>query len=113
MPTVTRTGAVLGTIGYMAPEQALGEPGLDHRADIFSLGCVLYEALAGQAPFSGGSAVEVLTKIHTHDPARLRSIRPEIPLHLELLIHAMLAKRPEHRPACAQATIAALSACAS
>jgi tetratricopeptide (TPR) repeat protein len=113
MPSATNTGAVLGTIGYMAPEQARGDSNLDHRADIFSLGCVLYEALTGQAPFMGDNAVAILAKILLDDPRPIRSWRPDVPARLAAVIHSMLAKRAEDRPASARDVMASLRACAA
>jgi serine/threonine protein kinase len=73
---MTRTGAALGTPGYMAPEQARGERDLDARADLFALGCVLFEAVSGRAPFAGAHLMAVLAKVLFEDAPRLRELRP-------------------------------------
>jgi serine/threonine-protein kinase len=89
-----RTGAVVGNIGYMAPEQLSGEP-VDQRADIFSLGCILYEMVAHHQPFRGGSAPERMAAILTTSAAPLPAgaASPS----LERTIQRCLAKEPDHR----------------
>lgn len=111
--TITHTGAILGTFGYMAPEQADGSPRLDHRIDLFSLGCVLYEALAGRPPFSREDAVARLVTTGLDKPRPLKSVRPEIPARLQEVVQQVLAKRPEDRLPSATSMIAALNACAA
>ncbi len=109
---VTRTGMVVGTPSYMAPEQARGQRAIDPRADIFSLGCVLYRCLAGRAPFEGKSVLAVLTKVLLEDAPPLHTLRADVPPELEELVMRMLRKDPAERPASAAATAAALAALA-
>ncbi|WP_438011534.1 protein kinase [Sorangium sp. So ce321] len=107
---LTATGAMLGTPGYMAPEQARGEPDVDARADVFSLGCVLFKCLTGRAPFQGLDPLSVALKIVLEDPPRLRELRPEIPAALEALVTQMLSKAPDRRPSDGDAVAAELAA---
>jgi tetratricopeptide (TPR) repeat protein len=97
-PPMTRTGVVLGTVGYMSPEQATAEPAIDARADVFSLGCLLFECLTGRPAFSGAHVVAVLAKVLREDAVRLRELRPELPEALEDLVARMLAKERDVRP---------------
>jgi hypothetical protein len=101
----TRAGALIGTPGYMAPEQARGAKDLDARADVFSLGCVLFECLSGRAPFFAEHVMAVLAKILLEDAPRVREVRGEVPAGLDSLVARMLDKDPKHRPADA-ATVA-------
>jgi tetratricopeptide (TPR) repeat protein/predicted Ser/Thr protein kinase len=94
---LTQSTSMLGTPGYMAPEQASNQSDISARADIFSLGCVLYECLTGQPPFRASHPAAVLAKILYAEPAALRSVRPELPPALETLLEAMLAKDPLRR----------------
>jgi tetratricopeptide (TPR) repeat protein/predicted Ser/Thr protein kinase len=95
---VTRTGALVGTPGYMAPEQIQGSPAYDPRADVFSLGCVLFECLTGRPAFEGMNAMAVLAKILLQEIPRARSLRPSIPEALDDLVARMMARDPELRP---------------
>jgi len=95
---MTETGTLLGTPRYMAPEQARGEAGLDARADVFSLGCVLYECVTGEAAFEGPHPMAILTRILFEEPPSVRDRRPEVSDALEALIARMLAKRAMDRP---------------
>jgi serine/threonine protein kinase len=99
LPSQALTGShvVLGTPGYMAPEQASGQGEVLPSADIFSLGCVLYECLTGKAPFSAPHLAATLAKILFIEPEPLRALRPELPAVLEELLQRMLAKAPERR----------------
>ncbi|MEZ4307591.1 MAG: protein kinase [Polyangiaceae bacterium] len=103
----TQTGMVLGTPGYMAPEQARGELHVDGRADLFSLGCVLYEALAGIPPFDGEHLMAILAKILLQPAAPLARARPG-PRSLADLVARMLGKTPDERPASARDVRSAL-----
>jgi tRNA A-37 threonylcarbamoyl transferase component Bud32 len=103
---LTDTGVVLGTPAYMAPEQAVGH--LDHRADLFSLGCVLYRMTTGQAPFPGKTPLQVLAGVMRDDPRPPREINPKTPLALSDLILRLLDKDPARRPASAREVIQAL-----
>ena len=94
----TRTGTLLGTLGYMAPEQALGAKTADARADMFSLGCVLFEALTGRRLFAGAHAVEVLAKLLTEPVPSPRSLAPHVPVALDALVLQMLRRDPTERP---------------
>jgi serine/threonine protein kinase len=106
---LTRTGNVLGTPGYMAPEQARGDKAnVDARADVFSLGCLLFECLAGQPPFNGPHAIAVITKLLSEDAPRLSKLRPDAPDALDALVARMLAKEPGARLADGAAVVAAL-----
>jgi Tol biopolymer transport system component len=96
--TLTRTGALLGTLAYMAPEQARGAKAVDARADVFSLGCVLFECLTGTRAFAGVHAVEVLAKILADPAPRPKKLAPEVPYDLDALVTKMLAKDPAQRP---------------
>ena len=94
----TRKGSTVGTPLYASPEQARGRHDVDGRADIFSLGCVLYEALAGEPPFTGDNATEVMQKVCAGLVAPLSSRRPNVPPDLERIIHRMLQPDPGARP---------------
>jgi tRNA A-37 threonylcarbamoyl transferase component Bud32 len=95
--SVTQTGVLVGTPAYMSPEQATGERQLDGRSDIYSLGCVLYEMLAGHPPFLGTSQQEVLSR-HLVDPVpSLRAVRAAVPAALEAAIRQALTKQPADR----------------
>jgi hypothetical protein len=96
---LTRTGALLGTVGYMAPEQALDPKRADARADVFSLGCVLYECLTGSPPYSGSTPIAVLSKLLSEDVPAPSVLRPGIPLAVDELAAALLARTTDDRPA--------------
>ncbi|TKD09957.1 hypothetical protein E8A74_10125 [Polyangium fumosum] len=106
---LTDTGLILGTPGYMAPEQARDREGVDARADVFSLGAVLFECLTGQRAFPGATFLAVLSKTLFDEPPRLRALVPRAPEGLEMLLARMLSKHPEGRPADGRAVAAALS----
>jgi tetratricopeptide (TPR) repeat protein len=95
---LTQTGMLVGTPGYMSPEQARGSRDIDARADVFALGCLLYKSLTQQTPFSGGSVVAVLAKILLEEPTPVRRIRADVPERVERLVSALLAKDPGKRP---------------
>lgn len=103
VPGLTVTGQVLGTPGYMAPEQATGQVHtLDRRADIFSLGVILYELIAGTHPFRGESSVEKLVSLLSDDPEPLRRRVPSTPPDLEAITFRCLDKDPARRYASAR-----------
>jgi serine/threonine-protein kinase len=93
---LTRTGMIMGTPSYMAPEQARGEK-VDHRADIYAVGGILYRALTGQKPFDSDDPSATLTRVLTEEPERPRAIDPSIPQALELVIQRAMAKEPQDR----------------
>jgi serine/threonine protein kinase len=93
----TTMGCIVGTPWYMAPEQCRASEQVDHRSDIYALGCVLYHLATGKLPFPG-RLIDVLDAHLNKLPPTPRSINGAIPLALENLIMAMLAKRPEDRP---------------
>lgn len=94
----TTPGQVLGTPGYMSPEQVRGETAtLDRRADIFSIGALLYELAAGRHPFEGSSSVEVLVGILHEEPPALEELAPDLPSDLCTIIHKCLEKERQHR----------------
>jgi len=105
---LTTPGAILGTPAYMAPEQAGGVA--DHRADLFSLGCVLYRMATGEAPFKGTDSISTLMAVVTEEPPPPHQVRPGLPRGLSELVMRMLAKKPEGRPASAQAVVEAIRA---
>ncbi len=107
---ITRTGTTIGTPGYMAPEQARGEREADARADLFSLGCVLFECLTGRPAFTGAHVIALLAKVLLEEAPRVTAIRPEVPEGLADLIERLMQKRPGDRPADAGAVLAALDA---
>lgn len=109
---VTRTGMMVGTPGYMAPEQVQNGRAVDARADVFSLGCVLFECLTSTRAFAGEQLVAVLAKVLFTEPLRLRELRPEVPPALERLVTQMLAKDPQARPGDGAAVVGALAALA-
>jgi tetratricopeptide (TPR) repeat protein len=105
---LTETGLALGTPAYMSPEQTAGDSRLDGRADIYSLGCVLYEMLAGEPPFTGPSAQAILAR-HAVDPVpSLRTVRSTVPPAVEHAITRALAKVPADRFATAEEFIRGL-----
>ncbi len=106
-PALTRPGTVLGTPAYMAPEQVNAE-GVDHRADLFSLGCVLYRLSTGKPAFRGTDPLATLTAVITQQPPPPRELNPELPPALADLIVRLLAKDPAGRPPSAQAVAEAL-----
>jgi serine/threonine protein kinase/TolB-like protein len=105
---LTNTGMSLGTILYMAPEQAAGDPDIDGRADIYSLGITAYEMLAGKAPFATLGPREMLTARLTLPPPPLSTIRKDVPAGLERLIAKCLAIDPANRPQTAASLVEAL-----
>ncbi len=96
---LTKPGTVLGSSGYMAPEQARGDPTLAAQADIFSLGCVLYQTLVGERPFEADLETAVLAKILFSEAPRLSQGCPAVSKSLDNLVAQMLEKDPNDRPA--------------
>jgi len=107
---MTKTGALVGTPGYMAPEQARSEGSLTPAADIFALGCVLFEVLTGRPAFEGPNAMAILAKLVFEEAPRLETHCPDAPPALAALIARMLAKDPAWRPADGEALSAELAA---
>ncbi len=94
---LTEVGKLLGTIDYVAPEQAHNARGADIRADIYSLGCTLFYLLAGRPAFLGDNILEKLTPRMTAEPPWIRTARPEVPPGLEEVLRKMMARQPEDR----------------
>src|SRR5438132_3019313 len=104
---MTETGSIMGTAQYLSPEQAQGKP-VDHRSDLYSIGIMLYEMLAGRVPFTGDSAVAIALK-HVNDvPQPLSQLRPDIHPVLEAAVMRAIAKDPAHRYQSADEFIGAL-----
>jgi serine/threonine-protein kinase len=95
---LTATGVALGTPAYMAPEQAVGDPGADQRVDLYAAGLVLYEMLAGRGPFDGRSPSQLVAAHLTLVPPPLRRFRADVPPALEAIVMRCLAKEPGERP---------------
>ncbi len=106
--SLTADGRVLGTFRTMSPEQARGEA-VDFRSDLFSLGVLLYEALAGQSPFAAENELAVLSRIVRDRQAPLRQVRPEVPEELSILVDHLLEKDPLRRPRSAREVAQALA----
>jgi eukaryotic-like serine/threonine-protein kinase len=106
---MTETGMSLGTPHYMSPEQSMGEREITPRADIYALGCVLYEMLAGEPPFTGPTAQAIIARVMTEEPRSLTLQRRTIPPHVEAAVHTALAKLPADRFATAAQFAAALA----
>ncbi len=98
---LTKTGAIVGTPAYMAPEQARGESEVDIRSDIYSLGATLFEMLTGRPPHVGPTPIAVLAKLVTTPAPRLRELFPDAPLALDELIGQLLSTFPDERPSSA------------
>jgi tetratricopeptide (TPR) repeat protein/predicted Ser/Thr protein kinase len=97
--SLTNTGVMLGTLGYMAPEQARGTKQLDARADVFALGAVLFKCLTGLPAFAGEDEIAILAKMLFEQPPRVRDLKKEVPAALDELIARMLSRDPLQRPA--------------
>ncbi|MBL8693557.1 MAG: protein kinase [Planctomycetes bacterium] len=102
--TISQTGELGGTPFYMSPEQVRAQrSGIDHRTDVYSLGVVLYEALALRRPFEGSTSQEVLSQIAAREPKALRELNPRVPVDLETLVMKAMEKDPDQRYATAEA----------
>ncbi|MEW4526313.1 serine/threonine-protein kinase [Maioricimonas sp. JC845] len=99
--TITRTGEVSGTPQYMSPEQARGER-LDHRSDMFSLGCVLYAMCTGRSPFRSSSLAEAVKRVTDDAPRPIAEINPDLPPWLVQIVEQLLEKDPAARPQSAE-----------
>jgi eukaryotic-like serine/threonine-protein kinase len=106
--TVTTVGIAVGTPQYMAPEQAMGQETIDHRADLYALGVLGYEMLAGRPPFEGANAQALLAAQVLETPPDLATLRPGLPPALVQVVHHCLAKDPAERPVSAEAVLARL-----
>ncbi|WP_437940222.1 serine/threonine-protein kinase [Sorangium sp. So ce341] len=107
---MTQSGMIVGTPAYIAPEQARSKTAVDPRADVFALGCVLFECLTGVQAFRGDSFMATLLKVVLEDVPRASELRAEVPPYLDALCARMLAKNPAERPRDGAAVAAALEA---
>ena len=107
---LTQTGLAVGTPAYMSPEQSVGESDLDGRSDLYSLGCVLYEMLAGEPPYTGLTAQAIIAKRFREPVPRISTLRETVPPALEAAINRALAKAPADRFATAEQLRDALAA---
>jgi len=110
---LTQLGIALGTPQYMAPEQIAADPAIDHRADLYSLGCVAYELLAGETPFAGLSSAALFRAHLLDEPARITTKRSDVPEAFCELIAQCLAKDPARRPSSARDVLALLERASS
>jgi serine/threonine-protein kinase len=100
--TLTQAGTTVGTPAYMSPEQATADPNADHRADLYSFGCMAYELLTGASPFHGPSIAALIRAHISEQPVPLSSLRPDCPPAIEHVVMQCLEKDPERRPASAR-----------
>jgi serine/threonine-protein kinase len=98
---MTETGLSLGTPHYMSPEQAMGERDITAKTDVYALGCVLYEMLTGEPPFTGPTAQAIVAKVMSSEPEPITTLRKTVPPHVEASVNAALQKLPADRPATA------------
>ncbi len=108
--TVTQEGKILGTPGYMSPEQATGRSDVDVRTDVFAIGVILYEMITGKRPFRGTTSMETLIATSRDDHERASKIVPEMPLWIDQVIDRCLEKNPADRYSSAKELLAALEA---
>jgi serine/threonine protein kinase len=99
---VTQQGMLVGTPDYMAPEQMMGEA-VDPRADLYAVGCVLFECLTGRTPFMAETSYQLVAQVLEDVPPRVRTLSPEVPEGLDALVAELLSKSPDNRPASALA----------
>jgi serine/threonine protein kinase len=105
---ITQVGMSLGTPTYVAPEQAAGDPALDHRADLYALGVVAYEMITGHPPFANRSPAVVI-EAHAHQaPEPIATRRPDVPKPLASIVMRLLAKKPSDRPATGEEVVKAV-----
>ena len=95
---LTPSGVVVGTPAYMCPEQSLGPDNISPASDFYSLGCVLFEMLTGEAPFGGATAQAIMSKHVIEAPRSICVVRPEVPTGIDDAVRNALAKRPDDRP---------------
>ena len=107
---LTETGIALGTPAYMSPEQSLGSDAVDGRSDLYSLGCVLYELLTGEPPYTGPTAQAIVAKRLTDPIPSARRLRETVPPAVDIVLQRLLAKSPADRYATAAELTAALAA---
>ena len=110
--SLTQAGTAVGTPGFMAPEQVRSADRVDARADIFSLGCVLFACVTGRNPYAAESAFAALTRVVTEDPPRLSRVFQDVPPELEETCAILMSKDPSQRPASGDAAATLLRACA-
>jgi Tol biopolymer transport system component len=96
MTTVTKSGAIVGTVAYMSPEQLRGKP-VDHRSDIFSVGAILYEMLTGRRAFRGETQVDTMTAVLLEDPPQINLEQSGVPPSFQRIVRHCLEKEPENR----------------
>jgi serine/threonine protein kinase len=106
---ISSSGLVLGTPAYMSPEQAAGARELDARSDVYALGCVVYEMLTGEQPFTGPSSQAILARQLVEQPRPIRTVRPQVGAEVEQAILAALAKDPRERPASGSSLMALMA----
>ena len=95
---ITRTGAIVGTPAYMAPEQALTDCDVSPKSDVYALGVLTYRLLSGELPFAAATLMDLLVQLVSTPAPPLREAAPDAPVHLEALCHQLLAKDPRERP---------------
>jgi len=108
--TLTHRGTLLGTLGYMSPEQVMCDADIDARTDVFAIGCVLFHFLTGEEPFASAHNVGVLAKVLRAAPSRPSALRPGLSKALDELVVRLLAKRREDRPSDAGAVLGLIAA---
>jgi serine/threonine protein kinase len=107
-PSQTTTGVIMGTPNYMSPEQCRGAGQIDHRSDLYAIGCILFELLCGRVPFVGEGSGDIIGAHLLTPPPQPSSLMPAIPAELEALVLRLLAKKPAERPESASALAAEL-----
>ncbi len=110
---LTRSGTYMGTVDFMAPEQGIDSHQVDHRADIYSLGCTFCYLLTGRAPFDGATVLARLMAHQDRPPSSLLAARPDVPMAVDAVYQKMMAKKPADRPASMTDVVELLEACRS